>query len=45
MQTLRAGPVPASGGPLAIVLEADRSFRPPGDARELSVILESIRIE
>jgi 4-amino-4-deoxy-L-arabinose transferase-like glycosyltransferase len=45
MQTLRTAPLPAAANRLEIVLEADASFRPAGDARELSLILESIRIE
>jgi hypothetical protein len=45
MQTLRTSPVPAAANRLEIVLEADASFRPAGDARDLSLILESIRIE
>lgn len=45
MHTLRTAPLPVPGDRLEIVLEADRSFRPPGDARELSLILESLRIE
>lgn len=44
-QTLRSAPLPAVGKRIEIVLEADRSFRPPGDGRELSLVLESIRIE
>ncbi len=45
MQTLRSAPLPEAKGRMEIVLEADRSFRPAGDARELSLILESLRIE
>lgn len=45
MQTLRTAPLPAAEERIHIVLEADRSFRPAGDARELSLILEALRIE
>lgn len=45
MQTLRSAPLPEAKDRVEIVLEADRSFRPAGDARELSLILESLRIE
>jgi 4-amino-4-deoxy-L-arabinose transferase-like glycosyltransferase len=45
LQTLRSAPLPPAQGRLEIVLEADRAFRPAGDARELSLILESLRIE
>lgn len=45
LQTLRTAALPAASGRLEIVLEADRSFSPPGDQRELSLILESVRIE
>lgn len=45
LQTIRTGPLPPAQGRLDILLEADRSFTPPGDARQLSLILESVRIE
>lgn len=45
MQTVRVGPLPEAQGRLHIALAADRSFTPPGDARQLSLILESVRIE
>ncbi len=45
LQTLRSAPLPPAQGRLEVVLEADRAFRPAGDARELSLILESLRIE
>ncbi len=45
MQTLRTAPLPQASGRMEILLEADNSFRPAGDARELSLILESLRIE
>lgn len=45
MQTLRSAPLPEAKDRIEIILEADKSFRPAGDARELSLILESLRIE
>lgn len=44
-QTLKSAPLPPAHERVEIFLEADRSFRPPGDGRELSLVLESIRIE
>ncbi len=44
-QTLKSASLPAGGERIEIVLEADRWFRPPGDGRELSLVLESLRIE
>ena len=44
-QIIRTAPLPAARDRLEIVLRADRSFRPPADSRELSLILESLRIE
>ncbi len=45
LQTIRTGPLPLAQDRLDIVLEADRWFTPAGDARQLSLILESVRIE
>lgn len=45
LQTVRTSPLPADRERLEIRLEADRSFSPPGDGRELSLVLESLRIE
>jgi hypothetical protein len=45
LQTIRTGPLPPAQDRLDIVLEADRCFAPAGDARQLSLILESVRIE
>ena len=45
LQTLRTAPLPEAKDRIEIRLEADRAFRPAGDARELSLILESVRIE
>lgn len=45
MHALRTAPLPEARDRIGIVLEADRSFRPSGDARELSLVLESVRIE
>ncbi|MCS7042973.1 MAG: hypothetical protein N2036_12155 [Bryobacteraceae bacterium] len=45
LQTVRTSSLPQAGDRLDIVLEADRAFTPAGDARTLSLILESVRIE
>jgi hypothetical protein len=45
VQTLRTAPLPRAEDRMEIRLEADDSFRPAGDGRELSLILESLRIE
>lgn len=45
IQTLRSAPLPEARDRMEIVLQADKTFRPAGDARELSLILESLRIE
>ncbi|MFZ5928001.1 MAG: hypothetical protein ACOYX1_11195 [Acidobacteriota bacterium] len=45
LQTLRTAPLPQARDRVEILMEADNSFRPAGDARELSLILESLRIE
>ncbi len=44
-QTLKSAPLPAAPGRMEILLEADRWFRPPADGRELSLVLEALRIE
>lgn len=45
LRTVRTAPLPRVQDRLHILLEADRSFTAPGDQRELSLILESVRIE
>lgn len=43
--TLRSAPLPAARDRIEFVLEAGSSFRPPGDGRELGLVLQSLRIE